>query len=62
MSHQPNVLIFRDISFGKEANPIPVVNGIDAEIYPQDFLYINKHVETSPMNVNTVINSLQVKQ
>ena len=45
---------------GREANAIPVVNCFDDVNYPQDFLYVADYVETSPINVNTVITSLQV--
>ena len=45
---------------GREANPIPVVNDIDDENYPQDFHYIHENIETSPMSVNRVFTSLQV--
>ena len=47
---------------GREANPIPVVNDTDDENYPTDFQYVKENVETSPMNVNRVITSLQVRQ
>ena len=53
--------IFRDVSFGRETHPIPVVNAIDDEQYPKDFLYVMENVETSPMNVNRVVTSLQVR-
>ena len=45
---------------GREANPMPVVNNVDDENYPQDFLYVIDNVETAPLNVNRVITSLQV--
>ena len=47
---------------GRESNPIPVVNNIDDENYPQDFHYVTENVETSPMMVNRVISSLQVSR
>jgi hypothetical protein len=45
---------------GRETHPIPVVNGVDQETYPQDFLYVQTSIETSPMNINTAMSSLQV--
>ena len=53
-------LLFRDISYGREANPVPVVNDCDDENYPRDFLYVSENVETAPMNVNRTITSLRV--
>lgn len=53
-------LLFRDISYGREANPVPVVNECDDENYPHDFLYVNENVETIPLNINRTITSLRV--
>ena len=53
--------VYRDISYGKEGNAMPVVNCADDENYPTDFLYVTDYVETTPMNVNRVITSLQVR-
>ncbi len=44
---------------GLEQNAVPVVNDIDDENYPTDFLYVIENVETSPMNVNRCITGLQ---
>ncbi|KAI0218690.1 Histone-lysine N-methyltransferase EHMT2 [Lamellibrachia satsuma] len=60
--HQPEQLLHRDISMGREANPLPLVNGVDEENYPTDFQYLMAHAETSPMNINHVITSLQCCQ
>ena len=39
---------------------MPVVNMVDDENYPTDFLYVVDCVETTPMNVNRLITSLAV--
>ncbi|XP_064649303.1 histone-lysine N-methyltransferase EHMT2-like [Lineus longissimus] len=56
---RPEKLIHRDLSFGKEKNPIPCVNGCDDEQIPKDYLYVMENIETSPMNINRCITSLQ---
>ena len=53
-------LHYSDLSFGKEKNPIPCVNGCDDEQIPRDYLYVMGNIETSPMNINRCITSLQV--
>lgn len=45
---------------GREKNPIACVNSEDSEPCPVDYLYVTKNVETSPLNINYVITSLQV--
>ena len=57
---KPERLLHRDISMGKESVPVPVVNGVDDENYPDDFLYVADNIETTPLNVNRVLTSLQV--
>ncbi|ELT88290.1 hypothetical protein CAPTEDRAFT_206547 [Capitella teleta] len=47
------------ISYGREANPVPVVNDCDDENYPNDFLYVQENVETVPLNINRTITSLR---
>ncbi|KAK2158513.1 hypothetical protein LSH36_168g03024 [Paralvinella palmiformis] len=47
-----------DISYGRDSTPMPVVNMVDDENYPTDFLYVVDCVETTPMNVNRLITSL----
>ncbi len=44
---------------GKEQYAVPVVNDVDEENYPVDFRYVMENVETTPMNVNRTITSLQ---
>lgn len=52
-------ILHRDISRGKELNPIQCVNGVDGEPAPTDFLYITENCETSPIHVDRTITSLQ---
>ncbi|KAK6195050.1 hypothetical protein SNE40_000564 [Patella caerulea] len=52
-------LLHRDVSLGRERNPIACVNAVDDESFPTDYLYIIENVETSPLNINRVITSLQ---
>ncbi|XP_064615910.1 histone-lysine N-methyltransferase EHMT2-like [Liolophura sinensis] len=52
-------LIHRDITLGKENNPIPGVNAVDEEENPTDYLYITENCETTPLNINRTITSLQ---
>ena len=44
---------------GKEQYGVPVVNDIDDGSYPTDFVYVIENIETTPMNVNRTITSLQ---
>ncbi|XP_029649008.1 histone-lysine N-methyltransferase EHMT2 isoform X3 [Octopus sinensis] len=52
-------LVHRDISFGRENFPINSINAIDDEGPPLDFQYVTQSVETTPLNINRVISSLQ---
>ncbi|XP_067130013.1 histone-lysine N-methyltransferase EHMT2-like isoform X2 [Centruroides vittatus] len=52
-------ILHRDISRGKELNPIQCVNGVDGEPAPTDFLYVTENCETSPIHVDRTITSLQ---
>ncbi|GFS21842.1 histone-lysine N-methyltransferase EHMT2 [Elysia marginata] len=56
---QPERLVERDVSMGREKNPIACVNSEDDEPCPTDFLYVTQNVETSWLNINNVITSLQ---
>ncbi|ESO01305.1 hypothetical protein HELRODRAFT_82032, partial [Helobdella robusta] len=49
----------RDISKGRELRPIMVINHVDDEVLPNDFIYISGYVETSPINVNKLVTSLK---
>ncbi|CAH1785968.1 unnamed protein product [Owenia fusiformis] len=57
--HKPTRLLHRDVSCGKEATPIPCVNGSDSENFPQDYMYLVANVETIPMNINKIVTSIQ---
>lgn len=50
----------RDVSRGRENIPIAVINGTDDDPVPTDFQYITENVETTNLNINCTINSLQV--
>ncbi|XP_046344023.1 histone-lysine N-methyltransferase EHMT2-like isoform X4 [Haliotis rufescens] len=56
---RPEKLLHRDISYGREKNPIACVNAADDEQFPTDYLYVAENIETSPLNINRVITSLQ---
>ncbi|BFZ20236.1 hypothetical protein BsWGS_23274 [Bradybaena similaris] len=58
-SIRPERLIERDITMGREKNPVACVNSEDNEQCPVDYLYVTENVETSPLNINYVITSLQ---
>ncbi|XP_072309540.1 histone-lysine N-methyltransferase EHMT1-like isoform X1 [Eucyclogobius newberryi] len=49
----------RDVALGQEAVPIPCVNAVDAETYPEDYKYIRENCVTSPMNIDRNITHLQ---
>uniref|UniRef100_A0AAV2IWI9 Histone-lysine N-methyltransferase EHMT1-like n=1 Tax=Knipowitschia caucasica TaxID=637954 RepID=A0AAV2IWI9_KNICA len=49
----------RDIALGQEAVPIPCVNAVDSELYPEDYKYIRENCVTSPMNIDRNITHLQ---
>ncbi|KAK3605277.1 hypothetical protein CHS0354_001393 [Potamilus streckersoni] len=52
-------ILDRDISKGRENIPIPCVNAVNEEMVPQDFQYVTDNVETSQLNINRVLGSLQ---
>ncbi|XP_062617302.1 uncharacterized protein LOC134279010 isoform X1 [Saccostrea cucullata] len=52
-------LIDRDVSRGRENIPIAVINGVDDDPVPTDFQYITENVETTNLNINGTISSLQ---
>ena len=71
MPHKPTLIctnfirtftssLFSDISLGRESNQVMVVNEVDDEPFPDDFLYVSDYIETVPINVNRVITSLKV--
>uniref|UniRef100_A0A673ASQ3 Euchromatic histone-lysine N-methyltransferase 1b n=1 Tax=Sphaeramia orbicularis TaxID=375764 RepID=A0A673ASQ3_9TELE len=48
-----------DIALGQEAVPIPCVNSIDSEPFPDDYKYIPENCVTSPMTIDRNITHLQ---
>ncbi|XP_041370833.1 histone-lysine N-methyltransferase EHMT2-like [Gigantopelta aegis] len=52
-------LIHRDIAYGREKNPIACTNAVDDESFPTDYLYVNENIETTPLNINRTLTSLQ---
>uniref|UniRef100_A0A669DRG7 Euchromatic histone-lysine N-methyltransferase 1b n=1 Tax=Oreochromis niloticus TaxID=8128 RepID=A0A669DRG7_ORENI len=48
-----------DIALGQERVPIPCVNAVDSEPYPDDYKYIPENCVTSPMNIDRNITHLQ---
>uniref|UniRef100_A0A7N6C4J5 Euchromatic histone-lysine N-methyltransferase 1b n=1 Tax=Anabas testudineus TaxID=64144 RepID=A0A7N6C4J5_ANATE len=48
-----------DIALGQESVPIPCVNSVDSEPYPDDYKYIPENCVTSPMNIDRNITHLQ---
>ena len=51
-------LLHRDISKGREKNPISIVNGVDDEMPPTDYTYVVSNCETTQNNVDKTISSL----
>lgn len=52
--------VYSDIALGQERVPIPCVNSVDSEPYPDDYKYIPENCVTSPMNIDRNITHLQV--
>ncbi|XP_022063885.2 histone-lysine N-methyltransferase EHMT1 isoform X1 [Acanthochromis polyacanthus] len=52
-------LLHSDIALGQERVPIPCVNAVDSEPYPEDYKYIPENCVTSPMNIDRNITHLQ---
>ncbi|XP_077352953.1 histone-lysine N-methyltransferase EHMT1 isoform X2 [Festucalex cinctus] len=48
-----------DIALGQEKVPLPCVNAVDSEPYPDDYKYILENCVTSPMNIDRNITHLQ---
>ena len=51
-----------DIALGQEGVPIPCVNSVDSETYPDNYKYISENCVTSPMNIDRNITHLQASQ
>uniref|UniRef100_A0A7N8XEW2 Euchromatic histone-lysine N-methyltransferase 1b n=1 Tax=Mastacembelus armatus TaxID=205130 RepID=A0A7N8XEW2_9TELE len=52
-------VLHSDIALGQERVPIPCVNSVDSEPYPDDYKYIPENCVTSPMNIDRNITHLQ---
>uniref|UniRef100_A0A8C4NWJ7 Euchromatic histone-lysine N-methyltransferase 1b n=1 Tax=Dicentrarchus labrax TaxID=13489 RepID=A0A8C4NWJ7_DICLA len=51
--------VYSDIALGQEKVPIPCVNSVDSEPYPDGYKYIPENCVTSPMNIDRNITHLQ---
>ncbi|XP_069792145.1 histone-lysine N-methyltransferase EHMT1-like isoform X6 [Narcine bancroftii] len=56
---QAEKIVSRDIGRGYEHVPIPCVNGVDDEPFPNDYKYVSQNCVTSPMNIDRNITHLQ---
>ncbi|XP_041815953.1 histone-lysine N-methyltransferase EHMT1 isoform X2 [Chelmon rostratus] len=52
-------ILHSDIALGQERVPIPCVNSVDSEPYPDGYKYIPENCVTSPMNIDRNITHLQ---
>ncbi|XP_038589635.1 histone-lysine N-methyltransferase EHMT1 isoform X1 [Micropterus salmoides] len=52
-------VLHSDIALGQESVPIPCVNSVDSEPYPDGYKYIPENCVTSPMNIDRNITHLQ---
>ncbi|KAM4527978.1 histone-lysine N-methyltransferase EHMT1 isoform 2-T2 [Odontesthes bonariensis] len=52
-------VLHSDLSLGLERVPIPCVNSVDSEPYPEGYKYISENCVTSPMNIDRNITHLQ---
>ncbi|CAM9113675.1 unnamed protein product [Lampetra planeri] len=52
-------VLHSDVALGQESVPIPCVNAVDGEPYPDDYKYILENCVTSPMNIDRNITHLQ---
>ncbi|XP_030853851.1 histone-lysine N-methyltransferase EHMT2 isoform X2 [Strongylocentrotus purpuratus] len=53
------VILSRDIAHGLENIPIPVVNSVNNDGVPTDFLYVKNNCETSRLNIDRNIKHMQ---
>ncbi|XP_041481439.1 histone-lysine N-methyltransferase EHMT2-like isoform X2 [Lytechinus variegatus] len=53
------VILSRDIAHGLENIPIPVVNSVNDDGVPTDFLYVKDNCETSRLNIDRSIKHMQ---
>ncbi|XP_067341315.1 histone-lysine N-methyltransferase EHMT1 isoform X3 [Channa argus] len=59
LSQAEEIVLHSDIALGQERVPIPCVNSVDSEPYPDDYKYIPENCVTSPMNIDRNITHLQ---
>uniref|UniRef100_A0A3Q1IN21 Euchromatic histone-lysine N-methyltransferase 1b n=1 Tax=Anabas testudineus TaxID=64144 RepID=A0A3Q1IN21_ANATE len=59
LSQAEEKVLHSDIALGQESVPIPCVNSVDSEPYPDDYKYIPENCVTSPMNIDRNITHLQ---
>uniref|UniRef100_A0A665XBH0 Euchromatic histone-lysine N-methyltransferase 1b n=2 Tax=Echeneis naucrates TaxID=173247 RepID=A0A665XBH0_ECHNA len=59
LSQAEEKLLHSDIALGQERVPIPCVNSVDSEPYPDNYKYIPENCVTSPMNIDRNITHLQ---
>ncbi|XP_071323115.1 histone-lysine N-methyltransferase EHMT1 isoform X2 [Trachinotus anak] len=59
LSQAEEKLLHSDIALGQERVPIPCVNAVDSEPYPDNYKYIPENCVTSPMNIDRNITHLQ---
>ncbi|XP_041825916.1 histone-lysine N-methyltransferase EHMT1 isoform X2 [Melanotaenia boesemani] len=59
LSRAEEKILHSDISLGQERFPIPCVNSVDSEPYPENYKYISENCVTSPMNIDRNITHLQ---
>ncbi|XP_068191296.1 histone-lysine N-methyltransferase EHMT1 isoform X2 [Antennarius striatus] len=52
-------ILHSDIALGQERVPIPCVNSVDSEPFPDGYKYISENCITSPMNIDRNITHLQ---
>ncbi|XP_056873989.1 histone-lysine N-methyltransferase EHMT1 isoform X2 [Takifugu flavidus] len=52
-------VLHSDIALGHERVPIPCVNSVDSEPYPEGYKYIPENCVTSPMNIDRNITHMQ---
>uniref|UniRef100_A0A3Q4I0D7 Euchromatic histone-lysine N-methyltransferase 1b n=1 Tax=Neolamprologus brichardi TaxID=32507 RepID=A0A3Q4I0D7_NEOBR len=59
LSRAEEKALHSDIALGQERVPIPCVNAVDSEPYPDGYKYIPENCVTSPMNIDRNITHLQ---
>ncbi|TKS84184.1 Histone-lysine N-methyltransferase EHMT1 [Collichthys lucidus] len=59
LSRTEQKVLHSDIALGQERVPIPCVNSVDSEPYPDGYKYIPENCVTSPMNIDRNITHLQ---